>query len=92
MIGVSDEKILTLNEVQKQHFDRYSFGDDKRIIYCGDDAKYANHSSDANTSSELFKQWANRDIKKGEEITVNYSEINTDWNKSEFKELKSNKC
>ncbi len=37
-------------------------------------AKYANHSCDANTTAKDFCDVAIRDIKKGEEVTVDYSE------------------
>jgi SET domain-containing protein len=36
--------------------------------------RYVNHSCDANTHSVNFCDVATRDIKKGEEITANYSE------------------
>ncbi|HLC36587.1 MAG TPA: SET domain-containing protein-lysine N-methyltransferase [archaeon] len=37
-------------------------------------AKYVNHSCNANTYAENFCDIAKRDIRKGEEITANYSE------------------
>ena len=46
----------------------------KNYILMQSPAKYANHSCDANTRADNFCDVANRDIMKGEEITVNYSE------------------
>jgi SET domain-containing protein len=37
-------------------------------------AKYVNHSCDANTRADNYCDIAQRDIKKGDEITANYSE------------------
>ncbi len=54
-------------------------------------AKYVNHSCDANTSAINFCDIAKRDIKKGEEITANYSET-MEADESMNCNCKSKKC
>lgn len=70
---------------------RYYYEKGGKCVFCGDDARFANHSNNANTRSIFDKQWAKRDIRKGEEIFCNYFEINDEFNESEFEILKSYK-
>jgi SET domain-containing protein len=46
----------------------------KKYILMQSPAKYVNHSCDSNTYSKNFKDIAKRNIKKGEEITGDYSQ------------------
>ncbi len=67
---------LTLEEVKKlsETKKRYSVYFKEKYILMQPPEKYANHSCDANTYADNFCDIAKRDIKKGEEITANYSE------------------
>jgi len=47
--------------------------------------RFVNHSCDANTHTENFCDVAKRDIKKGEEITANYSETASPGERMECK-------
>lgn len=81
------------SEIELSYFNRYVFEDKDFLYFCGDDAKYCNHSYTPNTSG-IEEQIALVDINKGEEITCNYSEINNNeepWSEEEFKILKSYK-
>ncbi len=64
------EEVKRLSEAEK----RYIACIGKKCILMQSPAKYVNHSCDANTHASNFCDVANRDIKKGEEITANYSE------------------
>lgn len=53
--------------------------------------KYTNHSCDSNTKAKNFCDVAIKDIKKGEEITVDYTEALTPGTKMECN-CKSKSC
>lgn len=86
---VTNEKVkeLRLSDVENHYYLRYSWGKGV-IIFCCDDAKYCNHSDNANTCG-CHEQYALRDIEIGEEITCNYVEIHDDFDFKEFETLKS---
>ncbi len=67
---------LTLEEVKKlpETENRYAAYFKGKHILMQPPAKYVNHSCDANTNADNFCDIANRDIKKGEEITADYPE------------------
>lgn len=79
---------LCLNEIELHYFKRYEFGRNGIYIFCADDAKFCNHSYNANTKG-YPQQYAIRDIKTGEEITCNYDNINDNFDGEEFKTLTS---
>lgn len=60
------------------------------FMICGDDAKFINHSDKANLLDvSIYTSVANKDIKKGEEITENYTTTYFDENDIGFlKEVK----
>lgn len=71
----------TSNKLTKKEVDELPEEEKRYIVYFNGEyilmqppAKYVNHSCDANTYSKNFCDFAKRDIKKGEEITANYSE------------------
>ena len=64
------EELKGLPEKEK----RYVTNIGGKIILMQPPARYVNHSCDANTHAHNFCDVATRDIKKGEEITANYSE------------------
>ena len=75
VIRYSLPKILTRKEVDKlsEKEKEYvsSVGEGKYILH-QPPARFVNHSCDANTYSNHLCDIANREIKKGEEITANY--------------------
>lgn len=79
------------SDVFRNNLLRYYYEKDGKCVFCGDGARFANHSLNSNTQSFFDKQFAKTDIRKGDEITCNYSEINTEFNPSEFDILKSYK-
>lgn len=64
---------------QIEDFKKYAFIKDNFLIYCCDNAKFANHSNYPNTISTIDSQYAKYDIQIGEEITVDYGEIEDDF-------------
>lgn len=74
---------FALNDVEWNFIEKYAYYDrqlDKWILPADND-RFTNHSDDPNTGpSEDGKMVALRDIKKGEEITCNYHEIDYEAN------------
>jgi len=70
---LSKSEVEKLSKEEKKYV---SFLDGKYILM-QPPATYVNHSCDANTYSKNFCDVAKRDIKKGEEITGDYSENET---------------
>lgn len=66
---LTPEEVKKLPETEK----RYIANLEGRYILMQSPAKYVNHSCDANTYADNFCDIAKRDIKKGEEITADYS-------------------
>lgn len=62
----------------------YQNPDTMNYVLCADDARFFNHSNEANThcvvdpEDEDTANVASRDIQKGEELTVDYREFDTD--------------
>jgi len=67
---LTPEEVKKLPETEKRYVDYFK----GKHILMQSPAKYVNHSCDANTYADNFCDIAKRDIKKGEEITANYSE------------------
>ena len=70
--------ILKMKNPLGEYVRKYSFYDRQTdmIILSGDDDRFTNHSNNPNTKPNEFGDMiAARDIKKGEEITANYYEI-----------------
>ena len=67
----------TAHGLWKQCLDHYGWKEGDYHIICFDNAMYVNHSEDANLmmNPETGNLHANRDIKKGEELTENYKEV-----------------
>lgn len=85
-IMVDDEgfKDLPLSDEQMKYVKRYIYFNNGFWIYCGDDAKFTNHSLDPNTVVNFEDQYAIKDIYPGEEITCNYHLIDSDFTEEEF--------
>lgn len=67
---LTSDKIKEITEKEKKYV---AHSNDKYILMQSP-AKYVNHSCDANTYAENFCDVAKKNIKKGEEITGDYSE------------------
>jgi len=67
---LTKEEVDKLSENEKRYV-AYMAG---KYILMQPPARYVNHSCDANTYADNFCDIANRDIKKGEEITGDYAE------------------
>lgn len=80
-IIISDEDFDKLDSIKEDYFNKYSFHKNGTYCLCVDDAKYCNHSCESNTISTFFRQYAKQDIQIGEEITCNYAEIDSDFNR-----------
>ena len=58
----------------------YGYREDDRIVLCGDDARYFNHSKTPNCrSGHGTETVALRDIKEGEELTDDYETFDDDF-------------
>jgi SET domain-containing protein len=76
------EEAAAADPVMRELLDRYAYLHNRtnRYIYCGDNARFVNHSDDPNTvaiypdGEEEGRDVAIRPIAKGEEITGNYYE------------------
>lgn len=72
---ISKEDIENMSVPAKEQVYNYAYLDKKynKFLLCGDDARFFNHSMECNCDdSNDDITIANRDIKKGEELTVNY--------------------
>jgi len=67
---LSKEEIIKKSDEDKKHI---AFFENKYVVM-QEPEKYVNHSCNSNTSIRNFCDFAIRDIKKGEEITGNYTE------------------
>jgi len=75
----SDSPILTSEQAEVPEGKKYIYyGKDKRILV-KPPARFVNHSCDPNTFIRDFFGIAKRDIKKGEEITEDYSKENNPY-------------
>ncbi|MGA0898983.1 MAG: SET domain-containing protein [Luteolibacter sp.] len=80
-IVISPEQYQALNEISRQHAEKYSYLDARGYrILSWDGAKYVNHSCAPNTMSTGWGfEVAIRDIAAGEEITDEYGLFNLEW-------------
>jgi SET domain-containing protein len=68
---VTSDQLDKLSDEERRHTIYY---EGKNVVMMGSPERYVNHSCDANTHAEDFCDVASRNIKKGEEVTANYSE------------------
>ena len=67
------EQFKNLTGKEKEEWDHYSYCVDGFVCIEYDDSRYWNHSFNANSKDEDITCIASRDIKKGEELTWDYS-------------------
>ena len=87
-IVLTIEQIASLSEVAREQFVHYGHVDmfTGQHVLCADNARFLNHSDDPNicccmspTPDDEDIDVAVRDIRKGEELTINYKEYDADW-------------
>ena len=75
-LSILKEEIEKLSKPSKEQLYKYAYLDKERNKYllCGDDARFLNHSSSPNCdeATDNNSTFALRDIKPGEELTINY--------------------
>lgn len=88
VITEEDFIALPLTPLQLEYIKKYIYfnSDYNYWVYCGDDAKFTNHSTDPNTKVTFSEQHATKDIFPGEEITCNYFDLDKDFTEDEFNE------
>ncbi len=88
-ISYDKRQIEKMPPIAKKRFLDFSYFDFKinKYILCFDDQRFINHSKNPNISSKPEVDVANKDIKKGQELTCNYEDYEKDW----FKNRKINK-
>jgi SET domain-containing protein len=67
-----------LPESMQRYLETYGYRDPAfpgRLVYAADNAKYLNHSDDANADNSTPRSVARRPIRRGEEITCDYREL-----------------
>ena len=76
---LSKDEAEQLSESARKQFYNYAYLDKERDKYllCGDDARFWNHSNNPNCdeTTDNDSTFAARDIQKGEELTINYSDF-----------------
>jgi len=81
------DKIQYLTEIEQNFIEKYAYNDGKQMILCSDDARYFNHSSkEYNCNDWIHPTWgsvtsAKRFILAGEELTSNYGNFDSDFDK-----------
>lgn len=86
-ITFTPEELAGLTSQSQEQVKKYSYFSNSLNAYilCGDDARFFNHSDDCNCSdAQEFITRAKKDIKIGEEITCNYAELDSKFDKSEL--------
>ncbi len=70
--------LTTLPPPLVDYFETYAYRDPAfpgHLVYAADNAKYLNHSDDANADNATERSIARRAIRRGEEITCDYREL-----------------
>jgi uncharacterized protein len=72
---LTKEEASKLPAVEQKH---YLYPDGDKLLYMQEPERYVNHSCDANTHVVNRSDVASRDIEKGEEITSDYLDLDTE--------------
>jgi SET domain-containing protein len=79
------EEIEAMPTLTKNQMKHYGYQNDYgNYILCGDDARFFNHSTSANCFERYSPEGisptiACKDIKRGEELTINYCQFDNAW-------------
>src|SRR3989344_7104090 len=80
---IPESEIQKLSEPAREQFLKYAYKNkDGQYILCFDDTRFLNHSDNPNLISNNRTEEidvAAQDIQKGEELTVNYKELDADF-------------
>ncbi len=78
---VNKKQIAKFPKTTKDWILQYAYfdGDEKVYSICVDNARFFNHSENSNTENKEDKTIASRDIRKGEEITSDYSTFDAEF-------------
>jgi uncharacterized protein len=80
-IELTEAQVRTLAPPAREQLEKYTYTDlvRKRLVLCGDDARFFNHDDAPNCldypDAEGGKTVASRDIAVGEELTCDYAQI-----------------
>ena len=84
-LKLTEDEIASLAEGARQQVEKYSYRDELSDLYifCGDDARFFNHSSEPNCIDVNWGPFGGRtiaamDIEPGSELTCNYSTFDKD--------------
>ncbi len=80
-VKIKKKRLITLPKIAQEIILRYCYFDGKKeeYIICLDDARFFNHSEKPNLDeTHPINTIARRDISKGEELTINYYEFDSD--------------
>ena len=72
---IREADIEDMTELEKEFILKYAYKEKGVHVLCVDNARFMNHSDDANTYETKSETIAKTDIEIGEEITCNYNEF-----------------
>ena len=85
-LKLRDDDISSLAEGARQQVQKYSYRDELTglYIFCGDDARFFNHSDEPNCVDVTWGPFGGRtiagdDIRQGDELTCNYASFDQDF-------------
>jgi SET domain-containing protein len=91
-LKLKEDEIATLAEGARQQVQKYSYRDELTglYIFCGDDARFFNHSDEPNCVDVTWGPFggrtiATRDIQVGEELTCNYASFDMDLMEGKYR-------
>lgn len=91
-LKLREDEIQSLAEGARQQVQKYSYRDEMTglYIFCGDDARFFNHSDDPNCADVNWGPFggrtiAARDIQSGEELTCNYASFDKDLMNGQYR-------
>lgn len=77
----TENQVASMTEVAREWFMVYAYFDHSRSRYvlCADNERFINHSENPNIKATPDDEVAARDIKRGEEMTNDYTDYEHDW-------------
>jgi uncharacterized protein len=91
-LKLREDEIASLAEGARQQVQKYSYRDELSglYIFCGDDARFFNHSEEPNCVDVSWGPFggrtiAGRDIRQGEELTCNYASFDKDFMTGQYR-------
>lgn len=79
-VVLNQSQVDCLFKIEKKFLDKYAYRNKGLYYLCSDDARFMNHSDNANTDDNTNSTIAIKDINQGEEITCNYATFDDDFN------------